>query len=151
MTAVSSCLVWTVIVAAQRPLTPPASEAVDGLSGWETAPDGARFRWTGQYASVFVPDDVNVVQIPVRVPVVIRNVTPGAVEVSDGGVTISRTPLSDAWTLINVPVDRSTASAHFLRINLRSDNTWRPALYIPGSAQLRPVGVQVGELRLVRH
>jgi O-antigen ligase len=150
-TAVAGVLVWTVVGAAQRPLGPLASEAVDGFDGWETAPDGARFRWTGQYASVFVPDDVSTVQIPVRVPAVIRNVTPGAVEISKGGVTISRTPVSDAWTLISVPVDRSTASAHFMRINLRSDNTWRPALYVPGSAQLRPVGVQVGELRLVRN
>ena len=149
-TAVAAVLVWTMVGAAQRPLTPPASEAVDGFYGWETAPDGARFRWTGQYASVFVPDDVTTVQIPVRVPVVIRNVTPNGIEVSTGGVTIARRLVSDTWTLIDVPVDRSPASAHFRRINLRTDTTWRPALYIPGSAELRPVGVQVGELRLVR-
>jgi hypothetical protein len=58
--------------------------------------------------------------------------------------------VSDAWTLIDVPLDRSPAPAHFRRINLRTDTTWRPALYIPGSAELRPVGMQVGELRLVR-
>jgi len=30
------------------------------------------------------------------------------------------------------------------------DRTWQPALYLAGSADLRMVGVQVGELRLVR-
>jgi hypothetical protein len=150
VTAVAAVLVWTVMGAAQRPLTPPASEAVDGLSGWETAPDGARFRWTGQYASVFVPDDVTTLQIPVRVPTVIRNVTPLAIDVSAGGITLRRTVLSDAWTLIDVPLGRAPVSAHLKRINLKADNTWRPALYIPGSAELRPVGVQVGELRLSR-
>jgi O-antigen ligase len=149
-TAVAAVLVWTVSDAAQRPLSPPASEAVDGFHGWETARDGARFRWSGQYSSVFVPDDVTMLQIPVRVPAVIRNVTPSGIEVSTGGITIRRTLVSDAWTLIDVPLDRSPAPAHFRRINLRTDTTWRPALYVPGSAELRPVGMQVGELRLVR-
>jgi hypothetical protein len=107
---------------------------VDGFDGGKQ-PDGARFGGPVNAASVFVPDDVNGA-IPVRVPAVIRSVTPGAVEVSTAGHDLTNAR-ERRLTLIDVG---STARrpAHFKRIGLRSDNTWRPALYIPGSAQLGP-------------
>ena len=42
----------------------PESQAVHGLYPWETLEDGTPFRWTEQYASVFVPADVTRVEIP---------------------------------------------------------------------------------------
>ncbi len=51
-------LIAGLIGGAQGHLEPGASQAVDGFYGWETAEDGRRFRWTGRYASLFVPGDV---------------------------------------------------------------------------------------------
>lgn len=36
-----------------------------GLRGWERAPDGSRYRWSGGHASFFVPSDARQVRIPV--------------------------------------------------------------------------------------
>jgi hypothetical protein len=38
----------------------------------------------------------------------------------------------------------------YKRIDLKVDRVWVPALYIAGNGDLRQVGVQVGELRLLR-
>src|SRR5439155_5164955 len=61
-------LILRPVIALREPLAPLASAAVDGFYGWETEADGVRFRWSEEYASVFVPADVTRVEIPVRVP-----------------------------------------------------------------------------------
>ena len=138
------------IATASGELHPPDSQAVNGFYGWETAADGTRFRWTEQFASLFVPADVTLVEIPVRVPVDGRSVKPLGVEVMTLAVAQSRTIVGADWATISVPLPEAFPPTRFKRIDLRIDRLWQPALLIPGSADTRSVGVQVGEPRLVR-
>jgi O-antigen ligase len=137
-------------VTARAELTPPASHAVDGMYPWETLEDGTRFRWTGQYASLFVPADVTRVEIPVRLPTDGRSLRPMGVEVMTGAVDRGRTMVDAKWAILSIPLAPVAPPARFKRIDLKIDRVWQPALYVAGSADMRLVGMQVGEPRLIR-
>ncbi len=145
-----------VIVAAAPPLIargaggPPESQAVDGLYGWETTEDGTRARWTEEYASLFVPADVTRVYLPVRLPANGGTAKPMGVELMIGGVRAGRTLVGANWALINVAVPDVQPPSRIKRIDLKVDRTWQPALYLAGSADLRRVGIQIGEPQLRR-
>jgi hypothetical protein len=148
-TALAGVIVATTAInARQRPIGPVASPDVDGFYGWETTGDGTRFRWTGRYASVFVPGEAREVWIPVRIPEGTRAISPIAVEVMGAGLGRGRTIVNDTWTEVYVPLGDVPAPRGYKRIDVRVDRTWQPALYIPGSADLRTVGVQIGEPRV---
>jgi len=138
------------VSAAWRPITPSASPAVDGFYGWETDQGGRRFRWTGRYASLFVPDDVRRANIQVRVPSGARGVAPIGVEVMVSGINRGRTVVGDSWMTISVAVPSVDPLNRYKRIDLRVDRTWQPALFVAGETDLRAVGVQVGECEFVR-
>jgi hypothetical protein len=139
----------TVLNAVQPPLEPPAS-AGDGFYEWETAEDGRRFRWTGEYASLFETGDVRAVHIPMRLPAAARAVTPIGVEVMAGGRSRGRVFITDVWADIYVPLGDVPTPKGYRRVDVRVDRAWQPAVYIPGSADLRTVGIQVGEPRVER-
>jgi O-antigen ligase len=139
-----------VLTALQPSITPAASVEVDGFYGWETAEDGTRFRWTGQYATLFVPGDVRAVHVPMRLPAAARAVTPIGVEVMAGSLPKGRVFITDVWADIYVPLGDVPTPKGYRRVDLRVDRAWQPAVYIPGSADLRTVGVQVGEPRVER-
>ncbi len=141
---------WLTASALRDPLAPPPSQAVDGFYGWETGADGVRFRWSEQYASLLVPADVTRVEIPVRAPREERGHTPMGIEVSMDGVGRGRFIADDRWTTISIDLSPPTPPVGMNRINVRVDRAWRPALLMPGSADMRLVGVQVGECRLLR-
>jgi hypothetical protein len=143
-------LIATPMTAVRNAVAPAESQSVDGFYGWETLEDGTRFRWTSLYASIFVPADVTRVEIPIRVPAYGRSVTPIGIEVMTGGVDRGRTLADGTWALMSVPLAEAPPPVRFKRIDLKVDRVWQPALYIPGSAEMRMVGVQVGEPRLVR-
>ncbi|MCU1381464.1 MAG: hypothetical protein JWL71_161 [Acidobacteria bacterium] len=147
--AAAAILIASPVIAAGTVMAPPASQSVDGFYAWETLKDGTRIRWTGQYASLFVPEDVSRVEIPVRLPAEGR-LAPVGVEVMTGGVDRGRTLVDGTWAIISVPLAPAAPRVQFKRIDLRVDRVWQPALYIAGSADLRAVGVQVGEPRLFR-
>jgi hypothetical protein len=152
--AVAASVVCVVLLApvsaARGAVDPSASQAVDGFYGWETDGDGTPFRWTGDYASVFVPADVTHVYIPVRVPTDRPAIAPIAVEVSSAGIRQSRALVDRSWSYLAVRLPDSSLPARFRRVDLKIDRTWQPALYIAGSADMRRVGIQVGVCQLVR-
>ena len=133
------------VSAAHGPIEPPQSTVVNGFYDWETSEDGRRYRWTEGYASLFVPAEVTRVWVDMRVPVQLRAIMPMGVEVSVGGAYQHRTLIHNDWTLVIVDLPGAPPSTRFKRIDLKIDRTWQPALYIAGSADLRRVGVQVGE------
>ena len=143
-------IVATAFIALQPPLTPLVSADVDGFYEWETTADGMRFRWTEQYASLFVPGDVRAVRIPMRMPAAALAVAPIGVEVMSGSLPKGRVLITAVWTDIYVPLGDVPAPKGYRRVDLRVDRTWQPAVYVPGSADLRNVGVQVGEPSLER-
>jgi hypothetical protein len=54
------------------------------------------------------------------------------------------------WAILSIPLAEAWPPTRIKRIDLRADRVWQPALYIAGSADMRMVGVQVGEARLFR-
>jgi O-antigen ligase len=136
--------------AARGAVEPPASQAVDGFFGWETDSDGTPFRWTGRFASLFVPSDVRHVYVQVRVPTSMRAVAPMGVEVMIAGHDEGRTLVAESWATLSLALPDADPRVGFKRIDLKIDRTWQPALYLAGSADMRTVGVQVGAPQLVR-
>src|SRR6185295_13825981 len=116
-----------------------------------TDDDGRSFRWTEGYASLFVPAEVTHVYIPVRLPIDSPAVAPIGVEVATAGVKQSRTWVNSSWSFLAVRMPDALPPARFKRVDLKMDRTWQPALYIAGNADMRRVGIQVGEnIELVR-
>jgi O-antigen ligase len=148
--AAVAVLVTGSIATARATISPAQSSAVDGFYGWETLEDGTRFRWTNQYASLFVPADITRVEIPVRLPTDGRAVKPMGVEVMTAGVDRGRTMVDAKWAIISLRLPDAIPPTGFKRIDLRMDRVWQPAVYIAGSADMRVVGVQVGEPRQLR-
>jgi O-antigen ligase len=138
------------VSAARRVVEPPASRAVDGFYGWETDADGTRFRWTEDYASLFVPANVTQLSIPVRLPIDRPAVAPIGVEVAVGGVLQGRTSVGTKWLMVPVQLPPVWPLTWYKRIDMKIDRTWQPAVYVPGSADMRAVGIQVGEFQIVR-
>ena len=138
------------LVSARRgPIERPDLQDVDGFYGWELSSSGERFRWTDQYASVFVPAGVTSVRIPMRVPAV-----PGrpaiVVDVkTDAGIEQHAT-VDEAWTVLEIALPGVPPPARLRRIDLKASQAWQPSRYLPGSSDTRLVGVQVGEYQLVR-
>ena len=137
------------IRALRKDIAPPESQAVDGFYGWESGAEGERYRWTDLYASLFVPADVAHVDIPIRIPASVPGLKPVAVTLSINGGKGSTTLATSNWTIVPVDLPEPQSPVRFTRINLRADRTWQPALYVPGSADFRFVGVQVGEVPIV--
>ncbi len=129
-----------------EPLNDPA---VTGCYAWETDGEGTRYRWTREYASVFVPADVVHVDLPVRIPEGARGLDQMTIASSVNGRHGPTTLVGTTWSTISVDLPASSAPARFTRVNLRVPHTWRPALYIAGNADMRPVGVEIGEPRLI--
>jgi hypothetical protein len=136
--------------AARGSVEPSDSHGVTGLFDWETTDDGHRTRWTEQYASLFVPGDVTRVSISARMPATSRAISPIGVTVGAGGVPQYRTLVGPEWTTLDVDVPGIDLPTRFKRIDLRVDQTWQPAIYIPGSGDMRHVGVQLGECEFKR-
>jgi hypothetical protein len=90
------------------------------------------------------------VEIPVRLPTDGRMIGAMGVEVMTGGVDRGRTLVDATWAIISVRLPDALPPLPFKRIDLKVDRVWQPAVYIAGSADMRSVGVQVGEPRLIR-
>ena len=146
--AAAAAIVAATIGTQSRLATLPGTRDVDGFYDWESGSDGVRFRWSEKFASLFVPADTTRVEIPVRVPAELRLQPPLEVDLMVGGAFQSRATVIDSWTTLVVMPPAVKPPARFKRIDLRVDRTWQPGIYIPGSADMRTVGIQVGAPRL---
>ncbi len=152
VTACAACFVVMAGVASgvAGPVQPLASPAVDGFYAWETAEDGRKVRWTSRYASLFVPADTKRVYVPIRVPVDRPTIMPMPVDIVVSGRKRGRVLAGKDWGTLDLWLPDVVLPARFKRIDLGVDRTWQPALYVAGSYDMRPVGIQVGECELVR-
>ena len=137
----------SMIPAAGRELEPSTSAAVMGVEPWETDRNGERFRWTHEYASVFVPARATRVYIPVRMPVDLPRLSPMPVDIQIGGEFRGRMLVGDDWAILNLELPYAQPLQRFKRIDLRVQRTWQPGVYVQGSGDLRKVGVQMGEIK----
>jgi putative inorganic carbon (hco3(-)) transporter len=141
---VSLLFVWT----GSRPVAPSESTAVTGLERWESDADGTRYRWTGEYASVFVPRQATRVYISLRQPVQVPQLGAAGVGVHIYGADHGRMIVGPTWAVLNVQLPIAVTQQHYKRIDLKVDRAWQPAVYVAGSADMRTLGVQVGEMKL---
>jgi len=136
-----------VISVAGRTVHRPESPGVTGLEPWENGADGVRFRWTHEYASVFVPANATRVYIPVRLPFDLPRLTPMPVDVKVGGAVREKTSIGTEWAVLNLELPPVQQGQRFKRIDLKVQETWQPAVYLPGNSDLRRIGIQVGEIK----
>src|SRR5262249_3499000 len=105
-------------VVARPELRPVESRAVNGLYEWETGADGFRFRWTGEYAGLFVPSDVTRVYVPVRMPAVGGGLSPMVVEAKTTGAPGQRSRIGEQWAILNLELPDAVPPQRFKRINI---------------------------------
>jgi hypothetical protein len=92
-----------------------------GLREWETAPDGARFRWAGPHASFFVPSDARDMHLRLRTTFDRPGEWPIAVSISIDDEPVDRLVLSDpSWreSVVRLP---ARSSRRVRRVDVRAD------------------------------
>src|SRR5262249_20712660 len=146
-TVAFAAVALVVFVLGRKPLAPSESEAVTGLSQWESDANGTRFRWSGKYASLFVSQNATRVYIPVRQPVDIPALRDQGVSVRVAPENKGRTIVGPTWAILDVELPRIQSRQRYRRIDLKIDRVWQPAVYVAGSSDMRHVGVQVGEVK----
>jgi putative inorganic carbon (hco3(-)) transporter len=144
LVGIAATIAIATIAVASQPITPPSSRDVNGFYDWETGSDGVPFRWSERFASLFVPSDVRRVEIPVKVPAELRIQPPLEVDLVVGGVFQNRAPVLGSWTTLVVNLPDTGPASPVRRIDLRADHTWQQGVYLPGSADMRSVAIQVG-------
>jgi hypothetical protein len=120
-----------------------------GFHGLETSPDGVRYLWmAGPRVEIHVSAAARTVSIPLRHEI-------GAFrEAARAFVAVDGRPAGDlrledgGWHRFTTVLQPERASRRMHRIEIRIDHAWRPAQLIPGSADPRVLGLQVGEITL---
>jgi hypothetical protein len=120
-----------------------------GLHGREMSPDGTPLRWmSGPIADIFIARDKRLVMIPLRHEIgAFRE--PAHMRIFADGRLVSEIDLADgAWHTTSVNLKRRDASGagRMHRVRLQIAHAWIPAQLIPGSADTRTLGLQVGVL-----
>ena len=149
--AVLAIVISGPMITATNAAGPPASQTVDGFYEWETLKDGTPGPVDGRVRRAC---SCRPTSPACTFRCVCRSTAgpPGRWASRSGPPACDkgRTMVDDSWAIIDVPLPAAVPPTRFKRIDLKVDRTWQPALYVAGSADLRVVGVQVGELRLVR-
>jgi O-antigen ligase len=134
--------VWPALTVV-KPNTPVHLEEVDGFYYEQEADDaGVSFRWTREYASVFLPARARRVELDLRAPAGTPADRPVRVEITSMGVRLTPTLVGDAWKTVTVELHPPQPPLVFNRINLKSD----PVSLLNG----KPVGIRVGDIRVGR-
>ena len=89
-------------------------------------------------------------RIPIRIPTDRAPIAPIGVDVSTDGERPVRTLVYGEWNDLVVRLREADPMIVVRRVNLRVERTWQPALYVPGSAEMRRVGIQVGEYEIIQ-
>jgi hypothetical protein len=129
------------IRARNAPARVTRTREIDGLYGWEDGKDGRRYRWTEQYASVFVDGNPPRVEIPMRVPM--EGETAVAVDVSAEGNRGQRWLIGNEWTTVRMELPPpKSPELNVRRINIKIDRL--RTLNDGPAGNTRTVGVQIG-------
>jgi hypothetical protein len=117
-----------------------------GLSGWETDPAGAPFRWSGPQVTLLVDRRARLVTIALSgaLPAGVSQ----QVEVRVDGRPANRITVGSEWQQLRMPLPEDSSSGT-RRIDLLISPTWVPAEVMHGSQDRRVLGVKVGEIRVV--
>jgi O-antigen ligase len=147
--ATAGILIASMVIGELRdPIAPLDTFNVNGLYPREES-DGRPYRWSSEYASVFVPASATRVYIPVRQPVDIHAISPMGVTVAVRGVVLFRTLVGSSWVDLDVALPPGDRSMGVTRVDLKIDRAWQPGVYVAGSSDLNPRGIQVADFRVV--
>jgi O-antigen ligase len=134
------------IVPAQTVMKPNAPVHLEEVDGFyyeqDTDEAGVPFRWTREYASVFVPGSARRAEIPLRAAPGTAAEGPVLVEITSGGMTVIRSLIDDSWRVLTVDLNPPPPPLAYNRINIRTIRVRRH--------DGRPVGVRVGDVRVAR-
>jgi O-antigen ligase len=108
-----------------------------GLSVWEPALDGVRFRVGGSASTVFMPADAAVVTVPLRAANAHETLTV-SLYLDDRPANVVAVP-GDRWTHLPLLVPQNTSGAKFRRLDLRvkSDAPTTPNVLLVGKVEPR--------------
>jgi hypothetical protein len=127
--------------AREAPPGPRHGFAVEGLFDWEKGDDGRSYRWSGEYASVFVGREARRVEIPFRAPGQ-EGGTGAAVDISIDGSRPVRWPIGRDWTSVTVDLPYTPSMVQARRINMRSSR-------VRSLPDGRTVGIQIGAQKVL--
>ena len=75
-----------------------------------------------------------------------RNRDPTEVSIAIGGRTLHKVQLArDDWTTIRILLPREVTGSSYRRIDIITQPTWSPAALLGERADVRVLGIQVGE------
>jgi O-antigen ligase len=118
-----------------------------GLFDGATDSDGTPFRWSGPQITILVNEDASSIAIP------LRSALPSGelqeVEVLVDAQLVNRVTVGPHWQLLRTVLRPGSSSGH-RRIDLLISPSWVPAEVIPGSHDRRVLGLQVGEIQMVK-
>ena len=138
---------WTL----EKPMVPVHLEEVDGMYyGDEGTAEGVPFHWTREYSSLYAPATARTIELPMRSPLAAITKEPTLVEITSGGVTLLRTLVDDKWSSVTLNLPSPEPPLQVSRINLKVNRTARVSQLLPGKKDDRIVGVQVGDIRILR-
>jgi O-antigen ligase len=126
-----------------KPNAPVHLEEVDGQYYEQKVDEmGVPFRWTREYASIFVQATARRVELTMRAPAGTPADRPVRVDITAAGLRLPPALVTDSWQTVTVDLNPPQPPLTFNRINLRSD----PVSLDNG----RPVGIRVGDIRIAR-
>ena len=92
-----------------------------GLRGWQQAPDGTRYRWSGGHASFFVPSHASRIGFRIATTFDASDSRPIIATVSLDDEDVDRVTLTDgSWRLVEIAMP-SHASRRVRRIDVRTN------------------------------
>ncbi len=92
-----------------------------GLRGWQQAPDGTRYRWSGGHASFFVPSNPSRVGFRIATTFDASDSRPMIATVRLDDENVSRVALTDSsWRLVEIAMP-PRASRRFRRIDVHTN------------------------------
>jgi len=142
--AAAGYIVLSVPLRAWRGARPPSEDsAVTGCSSWETDSAGERYRWTKEYASIFVPADTVHVDIPLRIGAGAGSRDDVTVMASVNGTHSSIAPVAATWSIVGVDLATTEPPARFTRVNLRILHSLEPNSDLSRRAARRSSGVEI--------
>jgi O-antigen ligase len=138
---------WTL----EKPLVPVHLEEVDGMYYADGGiAEDVPFTWTRQYASLFVPAQARVIEIPLRAPSSAVLGDQVVVDIMVNGTMIKRAIVDSHWSSVVIGLPTPDPPLQKNRVNLYVNHVARVSDFTAGSDDHRVVGVQVGTIGILQ-
>ena len=125
-----------------------AAPADFGFHGFESAPDGTRFRWMTRHAVTYIPEGPGFLRLRLRAPSPPTR-RPLVLETSIAGRVVDRRDVpAGQWVSYDV-ASRGRASMLFRRVDFRVNQVRTEEIRLGDRPARRPIGVMAAEIRWI--